>query len=132
IKLPFEQAFINQQALGYGQFYLRGLENYVIDGVASALAQYTLKKKIWSFNIPIPFKNNILDKIPFNIFAKTYGDLGYSHIKPSFDTRLNNKMLYSGGFGIDILSLYDVNMSLEYSFNQLGEKGLFLRAKGGF
>ncbi len=132
IKLPFEQSFINQQALGYGQFYLRGLENYVIDGVASALAQYTLKKKIWSFNIPIPFKNNILDKIPFNIFAKTYGDLGYSHLKPAFDTRLNNRMLYSGGFGIDILSLYDVNMSLEYSFNQLGEKGLFLRAKGGF
>lgn len=132
IKLPFEQEFINQQALGYGQFYLRGLENYVIDGVASALAQFTLKKKIWAFNVPVPFKNKIVNKIPINIFAKTYGDLGYSHINPSFDTQLNNRMLYSGGVGFDILTLYDVNLSIEYSFNQLGQKGLFLRGKGGF
>lgn len=132
IKLPFEQAFINQQAFGYGQFYLRGLENYVIDGVASALTQFTLKKKVLSFDIPVPFKNKIVTKIPVSIFAKTYGDLGYSHINPSFDTQLNNRMLYSGGFGLDILTLYDVSLSLEYSFNQLGQKGLFLRGKGGF
>jgi outer membrane protein assembly factor BamA len=132
IKLPFEQAFINQQAFGYGELYLRGLENYVVDGIASALAQFTLKKKVWAFDIPIPFNNKILNKIPVSIFAKTYGDLGYSHINPPFYTQLNNRMLYSGGFGLDILSLYDVNLSIEYSFNQLGQKGLFLRGKGGF
>ena len=39
---------------------------------------------------------------------------------------------YTGGFGIDILTLYDLNLRLEYSFNQLNENGLFLHTKGGF
>jgi hypothetical protein len=45
---------------------------------------------------------------------------------------LGNRFLYTSGFGIDILTLYDFNLRVEYSFNQLGEKGLFLHAKGGF
>ena len=132
LKLPFTQAYLNQRALGYGEFYLRGLEYYVIDGVAAAVARYTLKKKICSFNIPVPFHIRILPKIPFTIFAKTYADAGYSYSKPEFDSRLNNILLYTGGFGIDILTLYGINLRLEYSFNQLGENGLFLHTKGGF
>lgn len=132
LKLPFRQAYINQQAMGYGNFYLRGLENYVIDGVASVLAKYTLKKKILEFNIPVPFKNKIIPNIPITIFAKTYADAGYSYLKDEPATRLGNRFLYSGGFGLDILTLYDMSFKLEYSFNQLGEKGLFLHAKGGF
>ena len=52
LRLPFEQPFINQRGLGYGDNYLRGLEYYVIDGVATALVKTTLKKKIVSFSIP--------------------------------------------------------------------------------
>lgn len=132
IKLPFNQPYYNQRALGYDQLYLRGLENYVIDGVAVFLAKYSLKKKIISFNIPVPIKNKIVPHIPISLFAKTFTDIGYSYNKTAFDTRLGNRFLYTGGFGIDILSLYDLNLKVEYSFNQLGEKGLFLHAKGGF
>ncbi len=132
IKAPFTQAYINQRAFGFGDLYLRGLENYVIDGVANFLAQYTLKKKLVSFSIPVPIKNKIVPRIPFTIFAKSFADAGYAHSKPEFDTRLGNRFLYSGGFGADILTLYDINMKIEYSFNQLGEKGLFLHMRGGF
>ncbi len=132
IKAPFTQAFINQRAFGYGDFYMRGLEKYVVDGVASSLAKFTVKKKIVSFNIPVPLKNKVVSKIPITLFAKTFADAGYSYNKLPLATLLGNRFLYSGGFGIDILSLYDMNLKLEYSFNQLGEKGLFLHAKGGF
>lgn len=132
LKLPFRQPYINQQAMGYGNFYLRGLENYVVDGVASMLAKYTLKKKIIAFTIPVPFKNKIIPNIPISIYAKTYADAGYSYLKDEPATRLGNRFLYTGGFGIDILTVYDMSFKLEYSFNQLGEKGLFLHAKGGF
>lgn len=44
IKLPFDQAYINQRGFGYGENYLRGLEYYVIDGVATALIKSTIKK----------------------------------------------------------------------------------------
>ena len=132
IKLPFEQAYINQRGLGYGENYLRGLEYYVIDGVATALARSTLKKKIISFNVPFPFFPNLLTKIPFTLFANTYADLGYAYTKKKYDTYLNNRLLYSGGFGIDILTLYDINLRFEYSFNQLKENGLFLHNQSGF
>jgi hypothetical protein len=132
IKLPFEQSYINQRALGYGNFYLRGLEYYVIDGVAASLAKYTLRKKIISFKIPVPFNIKALPYIPFAFYGKTYADAGYAYNKPSFETMLNNRFLYTGGVGMDVLSIYDLNMSLEYSFNQLGEKGLFLHVRSSF
>jgi hypothetical protein len=132
LKLPFSQPYINQQAIGYGKFYLRGLENYVVDGVASMLAKYTLRKKLVSFNIPVPIKNKVIPNIPITLYAKTYADAGYSYLKDEPATRLGNRFLYTGGFGIDILTVYDMSFKVEYSFNQLGEKGLFLHAKGGF
>ncbi len=132
VKLPFEQAYINQRGLGYGENYLRGLEYYVVDGVATALVKSTLKKKIVAFNVPFPFFPKLLTKIPFTLFAKTYADFGYAYNKKTTYTYLNNRLLYSGGFGIDILTLYDINLRFEYSFNQLGENGLFLHNQSGF
>lgn len=132
IRLPFKQAYINQRGLGYGETYLRGLEYLVIDGVATAFSKFTLKKKLASFNIKVPFKLKTLTHIPFTFFGKVYGDAGYAYSKPQYITNLNNKLLYTGGFGIDIITFYDLALRLEYSFNQLGQKGLFLHSQGGF
>jgi outer membrane protein assembly factor BamA len=132
ITLPLRQAYINQRGLGYGDNYLRGLEYLVIDGTASGLIRSTLKKKIVSFKIPLPFKIRSLPYIPLTFFAKTYADMGYVFNKQEFATNLNNTLLYTGGFGIDILTFYDVNLRLEYSFNQLNQKGLFLHTQSGF
>lgn len=132
IKLPFDQAYINQRGLGYGESYLRGLEYYVIDGVATALVKTTLKKKIVSFDVPFRLFPKLLTKIPFAVFAKTYADAGFAYTKKLYATNLNNRILYSGGFGIDILTLYDINLRFEYSFNQLGKNGLFLHNQSGF
>lgn len=131
-KLPGTLSYVNQQAFGYGLYALRGLENYVIDAVHSGLAAYTLKKKIVSFKIRIPIQNKVVPYLPFTFYAKTFADLGYAYNKAPYDTKLNNKLLYSGGVGIDVLTLYDINLRIEYSFNQLGQKGLFLHTKGGF
>lgn len=132
LKLPFNQAYINQRGLGYGENYLRGLEYYVIDGVATALVKTTFKKKLFSFYIPFPFFPRLLTKIPVTFFAKTYTDLGFAYTQKKYETNLNNRLLYSGGFGIDILTLYDINLRFEYSFNQLNENGLFLHNQSGF
>ena len=132
IKLPFKQPYYNQNAIGYNNFNLRGLEYYVIDGVAAAVAKYTIKKKLAEFDIPMPFRIKSIPKIPLKIYAKSYTDMGYSYNDPNLKTRLNNVFLYSGGVGLDILSIYDSNFALDYSFNQLGEKGLFLSFKLGF
>lgn len=132
LKVPFNQAYINQRALGYGELYLRGQEYYVIDGVMAAVVKYTLKKKILSFKIPVPFHIRQLPNIPFTFFAKTYADVGYCYNEREFESPLNNRLLYSGGFGLDILTVYGFTLNLEYSFNQFGENGLFLHGKSGF
>ena len=132
IKLPFDQAYINQRGLGYGENYLRGLEYYVIDGVATALVKSTIKKKLIAFDIPFRLFPKVFTKMPVSIFAKSFADLGYAYTKKKYDTYLNNRLLYSGGFGIDILTLYDINLKFEYSFNQLNKNGLFLHNQSGF
>ena len=130
VKLPFDQPYINQQAIGYGSANIRGLEFYVVDGVAFGIVKSTLKKKILSFSIPLPFKSTrLIPSLPFTIFAKTYADAGYSYNKKAFETNLNNRLLYSGGVGIDILTLYDINLRIEYSFNQLGGRPLFFESR---
>lgn len=132
LKLPFDQAYVNQRALGYGESYLRGLEYKVVDGVASVLLRSTLKKKLFSFSIPFTLFPKIITKVPFTFFVKTYSDLGYVYNKPKYDSYLNRRLLYTGGFGIDILTLYDINLRFEYSFNQLRENGLFFHTQSGF
>ncbi|MEO7769227.1 MAG: hypothetical protein ABIS01_17475, partial [Ferruginibacter sp.] len=62
-------------------------------------------------------------------FAKTYADAGFSFNKKKYDTYLNNRLLYSGGFGIDILTIYDLNLKIEYSFNQLGHRTFFFDSR---
>ncbi len=132
ITLPLRQAYINQRGLGYGNNYLRGQEYLVINGVASALLKSTLKYKVVNFKINLPFKIKSLPYLPFTIFVKTYADLGYAYNKKEFATNLNNKLLYTGGFGIDIVTFYDLNFRLEYSFNQLNQKGVFLHNQNGY
>lgn len=133
IKLPLRQPYINQQAFGNGNTYLRGLEFAVIDGTAYALSKYNLKREILNFNVKTFFKKSkVLNKIPFRFYAKTYADVGYSYLEKKFESQLNNKLLYSGGFGIDIVTFYDIQIRLEYSFNQLGQNSLFLRNDKGF
>lgn len=130
IKVPFRQAYINQRALGYGDYYLRGLEYYVIDGVASCMSKITFNKKIVQTKIPLPVKIKTISCIPLTIFAKTYADAGYVYNKKEFDTRLNNRLLYTAGLGFDIITLYDMKCSIEFSINQMNEKGLFLHSRG--
>jgi outer membrane protein assembly factor BamA len=132
LKLPFKQAYVNQRALGSGNIKMRGLELYFVDGVAAASANYTFSKKVVDFRIPFPFGIKAIPYIPINIFAKTYADIGYSYIPAPYVGKLNNRFLYTGGFGIDIVTLYDIVFKVEYSFNQLREKGLFLQTNGGF
>ena len=130
LKIPFKQPYINQHAFGYGDYNLRGLDYYVIDGVVSGLMKCTFSKKVFSLKIPLPFRSKFFPFLPFSCYAKTYFDAGYVYNQAPYINSLNNKFLYTGGIGIDILSIYDLKISIEYSINQLREKGLFLNTRG--
>ncbi|HTL07265.1 MAG TPA: POTRA domain-containing protein [Chitinophagaceae bacterium] len=131
LKLPLDQPFFNQRLFGYGDIYLRGLEKYVVDGVAGAMLRSTLRKQLLAFKIgggKIPS----LQVIPFAVYAKVFGDMGYAYNRLSPENSLANRMLYTAGAGIDVVSVYDFVFRCEYSFNQLGQPGFFFHIRNDF
>jgi len=133
LKAPFRQPYYNQRFLGYGEIYLQGYEYFVIDGAAGGFLKATIAREMFNFNIKVPAKKGKeKQKIPIRIFGKVYGNTGYVYNPEPGNNFLSNKMLYSGGFGIDIVTFYDVTFKLEYSFNAIGQNGLFLHRKSIF
>ena len=124
IKLPFATAYINEPLFGYNPYQMRGLEYYVVDGVAGLLHKFTLGYQLFDFSVKTPIKKAAYQKIPFKIYAKVYNDFGYSY-KTNATTLLNNKLMHGYGFGFDILTIYDIIFKFEYSFNQFGNSGLY-------
>lgn len=134
MKAPFKQPYSHQQFLGYGDAVMQGYEYYVIDGVAGGYLKSTLFHELINFKVKVPQLKKAKEpfRIPFRIVGKVFGNTGYVHNPQPGDNLLSNKMLYSGGFGIDIVTFYDITLKVEYSFNQLGENGLFLHKKSIF
>lgn len=132
LRVPFDQPYINHRMFGYGDMFLRGLERYVIDGVAAAMVRSSLRRELFRFNIRTPIKSRTHDKIPFRIYARTFGDMGYAYNKNFTGNSLTNRMLYTGGFGVDMVTFYDFILRVDYSFNQLGQNGLFLHVRNDF
>ncbi len=133
VKLPFKQPFINQRLLGYSDFFMQGYEYYVIDGVAGGYVKATLTRQILNFNIHYKKKKSgKIQNIPFRFFVKAYSNAGYVHNPEPGLNQLDNKMLYSGGIGIDVITLYDFSLRFEWSLNHLGQNGLYLHRKTNF
>lgn len=130
VKLPFAQPYYNRRLLGYSDVFLQGYEYYVVDGVAGGYLKAAFARKLFNFNIRIPGTKKIAPRmIPFNIYGKIYGNTGYIYNPYPGNNYLSNKMLFSSGFGIDITTIYDFTLKLEWSFNQLGQNGLFLHRR---
>lgn len=132
LRFPFNQPYISNNLMGSTDLYMRGLEYYVIEGVAGGVSRATVKNEILSLNVRNIIKSKSHNKIPFRVFLKAYGDLGYSYTPNYGNSILNNKLLRTWGAGVDIVTFYDVVVRLEYSFNQLGDKGLFIHTQTDF
>ena len=133
IKVPFEQPFYFSQLLGYGDMYLRGYEYYVMDGVAGGLVQANIAHQLANFKLHIPGTKWLTPRlIPLKIYGKAFGNAGYAYQPNPGNSRLVNKMIYGGGVGFDVVTMYDFNLKIEFSFNQLGQNGLYLQKKSTF
>jgi len=133
ITFPFDQPMYNINALGYGDVFMRGLEYYVVDCIAGGILKTTLRRELVQFNIPTFFtKSDKYKKIPFKVIAKVFSDVGTAHFPFSNRSVLNNTLIYTYGFGLDILGYYDFVAQIDVSANQLGEKGLFLHLRQEF
>ena len=113
--------------MGVGSFTLRCYELYVIEGPFFAQNQWTFRKLIFKLEKDlgktVPIRQ--LSRFYLALYAKTYFDLGYIEGYPNneLNERLTDELLYSGGLGIDVVTIYDIVLRFEYSFNKQGESG---------
>lgn len=137
LKLPFDQPYFNQGMFGGSDFYMRGLEYYIIDGVAGGFGRATAIQKALDFKVRNVLNVKGHDKIPFRVFVKAFGDAGYAYSKNPGNSMLNNKLLHSYGVGLDVITFYDIVMKFEYSYNPYEpvkdrKWGFFLHTKSDF
>ncbi len=117
-----------QKNMGYDFDEMRGYEYFVHDGTFFNILRGNLKYKLVDRQLKLPIR--YFRYIPIRIFAKGYSDLGYTFAEQVGTNTLTNKLLYSYGIGLDIVTLYDIRIRLEYSINANGLSGLYLHKSG--
>lgn len=134
IKLPFKQTYVTDRLLGYDGMLMQGYEYYVIDGVAGGYGKLSLNRQIFDrvFHLPVVKKLEKYNTVPVKVYAKVYTNAGYVYNPRPGDNFLCNRFLYSSGVGLDFVVLTDFIIKLEWSFNRLGENGLYLHRKDYF
>lgn len=130
--LPIKQPFIRARGLGYSsKEIIRGLDAYVLDGNAFVVSRFNVKRKLFSIDVKMPFGPVSFKQIPLAFFAKSLADLGYVSNPAPGNNMLLNRLLFTYGWGIDLVSYYDINMSVEYGINQWRQQGFNFRVKFG-
>lgn len=127
LKLPFKQPFTLQQFVGSSNMYIQGYEDYIINGVAGGFTKASLTRSLFQTSVNIPSERiKKLNHIPIKAYAKVFGNAGYIYTNLPGNHFLNNRMLYSGGVGLDIILFYDFAIKLEWSLNHLRQNGIYL------
>ena len=133
--LSHQTGYRSQRALGYKEDYLRGYEYYVIDGEHFLLGKVKFKfevfRKKYELGQVMPIRQ--FQKLPLKIFVALNGDWGYVRGDGfGHQNTFVNRPLWGGGIGLDFVIYFDKIIQLEYSFNHIGENGLFLHYKFAF
>jgi hypothetical protein len=121
---PQEQPYYFRGGLGTQTDYVRGYEYYVIDGSNYGLLRLDLKREIFNNTYSIPVK--YFTALPIRIYPKIFADAGYIDSPAPGNSFLSNRLLYSIGVGVDIVTLYDIKIRFEFAYNHLGQNGLYL------
>lgn len=108
---------------------VRGYEYYVIDGqdiiVSKLQFRYNLlRPRIYKIPLVPTEKFN---RMHFAIYSSVFTDFGYVNDDNGYPSNnLANTLLFGTGISLDFVTYYDMVFRTEYSFNKLGESGLFI------
>ena len=108
---------------------MNGYELYVIDGtdfgILKTSFRYELFERNWNLGKIMPIKR--MREMPMKAYIALNNDVGYVN-SPNYAHYgfWANQALWGGGIGLNLVMYYDKVFLIEYSLNQLGEKGVFL------
>lgn len=135
LSTPNTQPYSETKGLGFGNDIIRGYELYVIHGQNYIVNKTSLKKVLLAGSTEM--KNFPLEQFkhfPYAFYLKSYFDIGYSSNTQDYEGNqlLADKLLFGGGLGLDIVTMYDLVVRLEYSWNSIGENGFFFHIESEF
>lgn len=124
-----QQPYTHVSNVGYGANVMNGYELFVIDGLDFGMLKSTFRfsflEKEFKWGKIMPIKS--FKEMPTKWYFTVNNDIGYVNA-PYYNHygTLNNKLLWGGGFGLNLVFYFDKVLKIEYSWNQLGENGVFL------
>ena len=119
--------YTDRKLLGYGLMQMNGLDYYVVDGNAATLFKAAIHQRIGSYTVANPLMKKFLPTVKYIFWVKAFTQLGYVYSQEKNKANpLANSLLRTAGIGVDLISIYDFVLNVEYSINQLGDKGLYL------
>ena len=117
---PNDQPYFNYRGLGYDDIYARGFELSVVEGSKYLLMKNSFRKMIFkgkkdmSKFMPIAQFNDF----KLAMYGKLIADFAYVENYPNYQisSRLTDRVLYSLGGGVDLVTIYDLVLRLEYTY----------------
>ena len=133
------QPYNFQHGLGYGSDFVRGYERFVVDGYDFGILKNSLRLQVLDKDYDISrylIKSKFFESwksVPIKIFLTGNFDTGYSYT-PQYNpvNNFQNRLLYGGGLGLDVLAYNGMLWQFEYSFNHTGKGEFFVHYKAGF
>ncbi|MEM9921467.1 MAG: hypothetical protein AAF990_25420, partial [Bacteroidota bacterium] len=130
--IRIQQPYYNSRALGFVPDYLRGYEYYIVDGQDYGYLKSSFRYELFNNEIDfgryMPLKKMRI--MPLRVYISFNNDLGYVY-NPFYNegNSMANRWLWGRGLGLDLITYNDKVWQIQYTFNHLGEKGLFIHYK---
>ena len=119
--------YLDSRLLGYGNLQMNGLEYYVVDGNAATVFKTAFHHSLGSITVKNPLTQKFLPEVKYDFWIRIFSNLGYVYSdRPSNTNKLSNTLIRTAGIGFDVISIYDFVLKIDYSVNQLGDKGVYL------
>lgn len=127
-------SFANNTGLGWSDDIVSGYDLYVMDGSDYFLSLNQLNYKLIEKDIEYPFWLPAQFKtMNGKIFLRFNFDFAYINERHYLQSNeLNNRWIYGFGPALDFIAYNNYLLRLEYSFNDIGEHGLFLNTSISF
>jgi outer membrane protein assembly factor BamA len=123
--------YFNYWGLGFDRIiYVRGYELELIEGQSFLMSKNSARKLLFSTtkNIKKIMPVKQFQTFPIALYGKVFFDSGWVAGYRGYENndRLSNKLIYGIGTGVDIHTIYDLVLRLEYSYNAEGQANFFL------
>ncbi|MDA8692586.1 hypothetical protein N9L92_00880 [Saprospiraceae bacterium] len=121
-------SFANNTGLGWDTDIVTGYDLYVMDGTDFGISMNALKFRLIDNNLnTVKWMPRQFRKVNLSAYLRLNFDAAYVNENTYVETNtLNNRIIYGYGPALDLILFNNFLFSFEYSFNDIGDSGLYL------